>query len=233
LAVQSVDPEPITTFCAGDDALAAIVARGLRRSPDERWQSAGELADELCHWLLARGVETDICDHSLRARLLERSGAESGHEATYAHVVPGSVRRAIPAWKRLSIGAAAGAALLALASTFQALRADDHSRARADPKATVAATRPPSAAPAAARTNEAAEAPRTPSPASQVLATIPAAEPVPASAPVPPPAVRAWGALSATPIPSMEPPAAPVVPAAQQPPVRRRSRNALNYDFGL
>jgi serine/threonine-protein kinase len=81
VAVQSADPEPVTTFCTGDDALSAIVLRGLRRNPDERWQSASELAAELCSWLLACGFETDVCEHSLRARLVDRAAPDSGHDA--------------------------------------------------------------------------------------------------------------------------------------------------------
>jgi eukaryotic-like serine/threonine-protein kinase len=236
LAVQTADPEPITAFCAGDDALAAIILRGLERSREGRWQSAAELADELQRWLLARGVETDICDRSLRARLVDRAAGEGGHAAPYAHVLSGSSRRGSPLWKRLSIALAAGTALVALASSFQALRADDQPALRADDQpvdplvAKAAAPHPAITAPPprADQVNEPARAPS--SVAIQAEATALAKVPAPPARHATKPPVPAEPA--AAPSPTVAGPE-PRVPRAAEPLARRRSKNALNYDFGL
>ncbi|HEY3501084.1 MAG TPA: hypothetical protein VGK73_40600, partial [Polyangiaceae bacterium] len=207
------DAEPITAFCAGDDGLAAIVARGLRRGRDERWQSAGDLADELGRWLLARGVETDICERSLRARLVQGSEGESGHEASYAHVVPSAVRRGGSFGKRLAIAAAAGTVLIALASSFQALRADDQAFAGAAPAAAPATTEV-----GPLRTNQGT------APSNAVSAP---------SSPALPPA-RTEPPRSGGSGPASASQKAGVARAAEPPAsARRRPRNALNYDFGL
>jgi serine/threonine-protein kinase len=227
-AIQSVDPEPVTTFCAGDDWLAAIVGRGLRRSREERWQSAGELGDELCRWLLARGVETDICDRSLRARLVERAHSEGSHDTPYTLAVPGGFRRAAPSWKRVAIAAAAGTALIALASSFQALRADDQPSRAAAPKTAARADAPVAALPR--NLNQVAEAARVPSSeASPPAATAGPQAPAPRAIPAPVRAERqrsvASGSVVAT--------EARVAPAPVPEAPRRKAKNALNYDFGL
>ncbi len=236
-AVQSTDPDPITTFCAGDDELSAIVLRGLVRERDARFQSAGELAVELCQWLLAKGVETDICDHSLRARLLDHAGPDSGHDATSAHVVPRS--EATPRVRRLWIAAAAGVALVALASSLQALHADEVPLGRPRAHATVALPpsvplEPPRPAvvpqvllPASA----AAESELGSASAEASLAAVAPAR-SPARRPLPPqmPGAPASSALADTANGAVT----TGVKVAQQPPsARRRATNALNYDFGL
>jgi serine/threonine-protein kinase len=68
-AVVQHDPKPLSELPAADRGLAKIVDRGLRKAREERFQSARELARALAEFLLSRGLETDVCGHSLRARL--------------------------------------------------------------------------------------------------------------------------------------------------------------------
>lgn len=68
-AVVQRDPQPLNELPAADRALAKIVQRGLHKAREERFQSARELARALAEFLLSRGLETDVCGHSLRARL--------------------------------------------------------------------------------------------------------------------------------------------------------------------
>ena len=67
-AVGQRDPAPLSLKDA-DRPLVKIIERGLRKPRDERFQSARELARALSQFLLARGLETDACGHSLRARI--------------------------------------------------------------------------------------------------------------------------------------------------------------------
>jgi serine/threonine-protein kinase len=53
-----------------DAALSCIVARGLRRNPDERWSSMRELGQALARWLSSRGVHEDVSGRSIAAEWL-------------------------------------------------------------------------------------------------------------------------------------------------------------------
>jgi len=68
-AVGQRDPAPLRELSDADRPLAKIIERGLNKSRDERFQTARELARALSQFLLARGLETDVCGHSLRARI--------------------------------------------------------------------------------------------------------------------------------------------------------------------
>jgi eukaryotic-like serine/threonine-protein kinase len=48
-----------------DDTLWAILERGLRREPNERWPAMYELGQELARWLLSRGVYDDVSGRSI------------------------------------------------------------------------------------------------------------------------------------------------------------------------
>jgi eukaryotic-like serine/threonine-protein kinase len=243
-AIQTVAPDPVTTFCAGDERLSAIILRGMSRDRDDRWQSARELAHQLCLWLLDQGIETDICDHSLRARLLGGGGPDSGRDSPYAHVLPGNDTRARAArdgertvsgrggswWRRPWVAVAAGAALVAATSSFQALRADDQRRA--------AALAPHATSLPQTETNDApAPAPGSPS-ASTRTSTGDGLESVSAQAPL---AARQGSFISGAPTRTprvvavtsegARTPGAATVPSPPAP--QRRARNALNYDFGF
>jgi serine/threonine-protein kinase len=65
---------PLISQGVGDEALSAIVDRGLAKIPRERWPSMRELGKALACWLLDRGVTEDVCDSSLgRVWLQDRS----------------------------------------------------------------------------------------------------------------------------------------------------------------
>jgi serine/threonine-protein kinase len=68
-AVVQREPAPLDRLPAADRPLVKIIDRGLRKRREERFQSARELARALSEFLIARGVETDVCGHSLHARL--------------------------------------------------------------------------------------------------------------------------------------------------------------------
>jgi eukaryotic-like serine/threonine-protein kinase len=253
-AVQSVDPEPITTYCAGDDELSAIILRGLSRNPDDRWLSATELSEALCRWLLARGVETDICDHSLRARIGELSGPDSGNDAPYAEVVPHvHSDRDAPTlargertlahgvrtrpWKGLSL-AAAGAVMVAAAAHFvPSLLADRAPLARALALLAFAPARAATvdSPPPAAVSPRGGDASRT-TPASGTPWTTPTV--LRASSPrASVPRTSGNGSTASGPSPeaaSLPPPEDPTPAPERSPaPARRPRANALNYDFGF
>ncbi|WP_437669693.1 serine/threonine-protein kinase [Sorangium sp. So ce131] len=66
------DPAPsLVERCGTDPALWAIIERGLRKDPAERWGSMRELGVALATWLLSRGVSEDVCGASLRAQWLD------------------------------------------------------------------------------------------------------------------------------------------------------------------
>jgi eukaryotic-like serine/threonine-protein kinase len=246
-AVQSNDPDPVTTFCAGDDELSAIVLRGLSRNPDDRFQSATELGERLARWLLDRGVETDICDHSLRARIGELSGPDGVYDAPHAHAVPRHRSdRGAPTladqtrtlrrrpWRGFSIAAAGAVVVVAVTSFAPSLLAEHAPLARA--LASLAF------APARAATVE-SQAPKgvvSQSDDSRLTSGFDAVRVTPR---VPPPSYaaepiartprvvstpNAAASMASPPAPTEStPPERPQVPARRPPP------NALNYDFGF
>lgn len=58
-------PAPITELAAGDDDLWRILARGLDKEPDARWQTMRDLGKALAEWLLCRGIDRDITGEAL------------------------------------------------------------------------------------------------------------------------------------------------------------------------
>jgi serine/threonine protein kinase len=64
-AIIEESATPITEYSAGDEALWAIIRRGLEKKPDARWPSMRELGTALSRWLLANGVEHDVSGDSL------------------------------------------------------------------------------------------------------------------------------------------------------------------------
>jgi serine/threonine protein kinase len=69
-AITDDAPVPIHELCAGDTSLWRLIERGLRKEPDERWQSMRELGQELARWLLEHDVNEDACGASLRTTWL-------------------------------------------------------------------------------------------------------------------------------------------------------------------
>jgi eukaryotic-like serine/threonine-protein kinase len=84
------DTAPSMTASGGDPRLARIVARGMEKERDARWQSAGELANALAHWLVEQGVESDICGVALRRRFVEE-----GHHDPLSEISDVSSQRAV------------------------------------------------------------------------------------------------------------------------------------------
>jgi serine/threonine-protein kinase len=60
-------PAPLTAIGI-DPALWAIVERGLRKAPAERWQSMRELGAALANWLVSRGVHVDVTGAELHGQ---------------------------------------------------------------------------------------------------------------------------------------------------------------------
>lgn len=80
-AILESAPIPAHELGGGDPSLWAIIDRGLRKDPDQRWQSMRELGAELARWLLAREVVDDASGAALTSTWSEhsaRSRAVSG-----------------------------------------------------------------------------------------------------------------------------------------------------------
>ncbi len=65
------EPTPIVDLSAGDRELWHILARGLHKDRELRWQRIRDLGEALAEWLVERGVTEDICGHALRASWLD------------------------------------------------------------------------------------------------------------------------------------------------------------------
>jgi serine/threonine-protein kinase len=60
----------LATTIGIDGGLWAILERGLRKEPSERWPGMRELGQEFARWLLSRGIYDDLCGTSLVAEWL-------------------------------------------------------------------------------------------------------------------------------------------------------------------
>ena len=69
---------PFTELDVTEPELWTIVARGLEKSRDARWQTMSDLGKSLAEWLLGKGVEQDICHGNLRAQWLEPKRKKEG-----------------------------------------------------------------------------------------------------------------------------------------------------------
>lgn len=66
------DPVPsLEEWAIADSELWEIIERGLRKNPEERWQSMRELGVALAGWLASHGVHEDVCGTSLHAQWLD------------------------------------------------------------------------------------------------------------------------------------------------------------------
>jgi len=70
------EPTPTVTHKAGDADLWAVLERGLRKDPQQRWPSMLEFGRALAHWAFSQGVDEDICGTGLEAKWL--TGKTSG-----------------------------------------------------------------------------------------------------------------------------------------------------------
>ncbi len=72
-ALLASNPTPTTELQAGDDELWAILARGLKKSPADRWPDMRAFGAALAAWAVERGVSTDAAGTSLTHHWLARS----------------------------------------------------------------------------------------------------------------------------------------------------------------
>ena len=243
--ILNTEPEPMTSFAGADPAFSAIVMRRLSKSPEQRWSSAAELASAFAAWLLAQGVESDVCDVALRRRLMvmaegaapgplaapKRASSSRGH-----HRVLG-----IPGPRGWALGAGALVVIASLGGIVRLL---------SDRGASVAAeAEAASEAPIPAREQNDphaasdAESLRVDSdarePASSTIVTIAAATPGTArpdvkrqsQQPARPGPVRAADA-AVEPLPAVMPHGKPLAPVPSTATAAQRG-NALEYDFGF
>ncbi|HEY2405954.1 MAG TPA: serine/threonine-protein kinase [Polyangiaceae bacterium] len=80
------EPRPLNEHLAGDDALWAIVRRGLAKDRDARFRSMGELGRALAGWLVSRGVHEDVCGASLDVKWLNRSSDPAAQRASLSSI---------------------------------------------------------------------------------------------------------------------------------------------------
>ena len=96
-----------------DEALWAILERGLRKDPKERWESMRALGEALTDWLVERGVAEDTSGVPLRALWL---GAPEGHVAGRSErpfAGEGMIRASVPMRARSEAPVVTSAALFA------------------------------------------------------------------------------------------------------------------------
>jgi eukaryotic-like serine/threonine-protein kinase len=255
--IQNTDPRPLTASSPSDAELSDIVLRGLRRDVGERWSSATVLACALSRWLLAQGIDTDVCGNSVRDRAMwraEGSGSDSGVDSREPCVLPSrhaitvrSERSVEPATRRWRPLATRSVAVVVGVLSLFALAAYSLGLARSEPEQesrTARAEEPRSDTPAAA-TN-----PSGPTPEERPVADPPRPTVASSLPPARTGAVERPRASRRTPLPparAVEEPVAPApAPSSTAEPTittqttdatrsapREKKSNALGYDFGL
>ena len=100
------EPKTLLELKAADAELSAIVARGMNKDPDLRFQSMSQFGRALAEWLAAQGVAEDACGVSLETKWLNRNtdpqarvaGREPSHPVGPSCTPPtrGTPRRARP-----------------------------------------------------------------------------------------------------------------------------------------
>ncbi len=68
-AVMNSDPHPIAEHGLDEPALWQILKQGFAKKPEGRFERMQTLGRALAQWLIARGIQEDICDASLRSWL--------------------------------------------------------------------------------------------------------------------------------------------------------------------
>ncbi|AUX46673.1 uncharacterized protein SOCE26_081800 [Sorangium cellulosum] len=71
-AIFNKEPVPTTQLAAGDEALWAIIRRGLAKPPAERWPNMRALGRALASWAVQRGISADVAGTSLTHQWLAR-----------------------------------------------------------------------------------------------------------------------------------------------------------------
>ena len=97
-ALYTLDPLPIVSFGVGDDDLWAIIARGLQKSPEDRWQTVLDLGKALAVWATQHGTTVDASGRSLALHWLD-SAPEPRDESSISWSGPVGA----PSWPRVSL----------------------------------------------------------------------------------------------------------------------------------
>jgi eukaryotic-like serine/threonine-protein kinase len=90
-------PTPITELGAGDEALWAVLARGLAKDLGERWPTMRAFGRELAAWAVAHGIEADVAGTSLASHWLSdtpRSLSDAPPPSAPLHELPPASLRA-------------------------------------------------------------------------------------------------------------------------------------------
>jgi eukaryotic-like serine/threonine-protein kinase len=88
--LRAILHEPVAPI-VGDGGLWSIVARGLGKHPDFRWQSMREVGEQLAAWAVAHGIHEDSIGASIHAQWLagaSRPLSEAPERAAIAPPVP-------------------------------------------------------------------------------------------------------------------------------------------------
>jgi eukaryotic-like serine/threonine-protein kinase len=96
LAVTDDEAPSLAGRGAVDAALWAIIERGLRKDPAERWPSMRAFGEALAAWLWSRGVREDACGVSLRAQWLSAAHFASDRAAPPGPSAPLGTKGALP-----------------------------------------------------------------------------------------------------------------------------------------
>jgi serine/threonine-protein kinase len=104
-SILASDPQPITALGVGDDALWAILRRGLEKDPRRRFASMNELGRALAAWAVDRGVATDALGAPIARTWLTAPVDDRRGSRTRARVAHGAA--ALTMLSVLAVGALA------------------------------------------------------------------------------------------------------------------------------
>ena len=99
-ALYTLDPTPITSFAVGDDALWAILARGLEKATENRWKTMLDLGTALAVWAVQQGATVDASGRSLALHWL---GSAADARPKKDSRISWSGVDLTPSWRRVSM----------------------------------------------------------------------------------------------------------------------------------